>query len=214
MPALVSCQDTYMRARMLDTPGGRLPDAAYTAASWRIRAIAPEFALEDVWELPGEGAKEDFPKVVDLVCRMDPERGGARLSRALWTVRWKLGALLGWDDEEDGLGTRVLSLRERLPEDLRRTDPPAFAALPFRPLYVTDDEFAAEIANQTMHGVMHLGWVPSPNDPERYRVQMAVLVKPNGLVGKAYMLAIRPFRHLVVYPAIMRQGRSLWARMA
>src|SRR3712207_6962224 len=34
--------------------------------------------------------------------------------------------------------------------------------------------------------------------------QMAVLVKPNGLFGKAYMAAIKPFRYLIVYPALMR----------
>jgi len=34
---------------------------------------------------------------------------------------------------------------------------------------------------------------------------MAVLVKPNGLLGTAYMAAIKPFRHLIVYPAAMRQ---------
>jgi hypothetical protein len=33
---------------------------------------------------------------------------------------------------------------------------------------------------------------------------MAVLVKPNGLLGNGYMAAIRPFRHLLVYPAMMR----------
>lgn len=196
-----------------DVPGGRLPDEAYTEAAWRIHEVAPEFALEDVWELPGEGEREDFGKLVGLVCRMDPGGSGPGVVRLLWAVRWKLGALLGWDDEEGGLGRRVASLRERLPEDLRDTKPPAFATLPFSPLYVTDEEFAAEIANRTMHGVLHLGWVPSPAGDGRHRVQMAVLVKPNGLQGKAYMMAIRPFRHLVVYPAMMRQGRALWARM-
>lgn len=190
-----------------------MPDAAYTEAGWRIHEIAPDFALEDVWELPGEGEREDFGKLVGLVCRMDPGASGPGVSRLLWSVRWKLGALLGWDDEEGGLGGRVASLRERLPEDLRDTEPPAFATLPFRSLYITGDEFAAEIANRTMHGVMHLGWVPSPAGDGRYRVQMAVLVKPNGLQGKAYMMAIRPFRHRVVYPGMMRQGRALWARM-
>jgi Protein of unknown function (DUF2867) len=196
-----------------DVPGRRLPDAAFTAVPWRIREIAPDFDLEDVWELPGEGGEEDFPRLVELVCGMDPEKESGGLTRALWALRWKLGALLGWDDEEGGLGARVASLRERLPQDLRDTDPPAFAALPFRSLYVTDTEFAAEIANRTMHGVMHLGWVPSPGEADRYRVQMAVLVQPNGLTGKAYMLAIRPFRHLIVYPSLMRNGRALWAKM-
>jgi hypothetical protein len=39
---------------------------------------------------------------------------------------------------------------------------------------------------------------------------MAVLVKPNGLFGTAYMAAIAPFRHLVVYPALMRAIGQRW----
>lgn len=34
---------------------------------------------------------------------------------------------------------------------------------------------------------------------------MAVPVKPNGLFGKACMAAIAPFRHLFVYPPLMRR---------
>jgi hypothetical protein len=56
--------------------------------------------------------------------------------------------------------------------------------------------------------VMHLGWVPDGTGG--YRGQMAVLVKPNGLLGAAYMAAIRPFRHLIVYPAMMRQIGRKW----
>jgi hypothetical protein len=42
---------------------------------------------------------------------------------------------------------------------------------------------------------------------------MAVLVKPNGLFGNAYMAAIRPFRHLIVYPPLLREmERTLRAR--
>ena len=57
-------------------------------------------------------------------------------------------------------------------------------ALPFTSLYLLEDEWAAEIANRTMHGVMHLGWVP--DDAVGFRAQMAVFVKPNGLFGAAY----------------------------
>jgi hypothetical protein len=39
---------------------------------------------------------------------------------------------------------------------------------------------------------------------------MAVLVKPNGLFGTAYMAAIRPLRHLIVYPALMRGIGREW----
>jgi hypothetical protein len=43
---------------------------------------------------------------------------------------------------------------------------------------------------------------------------MAVYVKPNGLLGTVYMAAIRPFRHLIVYPPMLRQlGRDWRARV-
>jgi hypothetical protein len=93
----------------------------------------------------------------------------------------------------------VATLRNRLPRDLR--DGPAgpdLHAVPFTSVYLTDDEWAAEMANRTVHGVMHIGWVR--DEAGGYRGQMAVLVKPNGLFGRAYMAAIAPFRHLVVYP--------------
>jgi hypothetical protein len=124
--------------------------------------------------------------------------------RALFALRWKLGELLGWDSPDGGVGSRVPTLRDRLPADLREAPSgPDFAGLPFTPLYLLDDEFAAEIANRTMHGVMHVGLVPDGDGG--HRGQMAVLVKPNGLLGGLYMAAIRPFRHLVVYPQMMRQ---------
>jgi hypothetical protein len=38
---------------------------------------------------------------------------------------------------------------------------------------------------------------------------MAILVKRHGLLGTAYMAAIRPFRHLIAYPPVIREiGRS------
>ena len=130
-------------------------------------------------------------------------------ARALLALRWKIGELLGWDDEDDGLGSRVPTLRDRLPADLRDAPPgPDFDALPFTSLYLLEDEWAAEIANRTMHGVLHLGWVP--DEAGGYRGQMAVLVKPNGRFGSAYMAAIRPFRHLIVYPPLMRVIGRQW----
>ena len=79
-------------------------------------------------------------------------------------------------------------------------------------LYLLDDEWAAEIANRTMHGVLHIGWLPDQNG--RYHGQMAVYVKPNGLLGIAYMAAIRPFRHLIVYPPMLREMGRTWRERA
>jgi Protein of unknown function (DUF2867) len=187
----------------------RLPDSAHTSHPWRIHEIAPDFELEDVWALPTPGGAEDFPRLISLARSFDPEQGSSRTVRALFALRWKLGELFGWDDEGSGLGARVPTLRDRLPADLRDTLPDdQTAALPFTPLYLTDSEFAAEIANRTMHGVLHLSWVE--DDTGSYRGQMAVLVRRNGLFGSAYMAAIAPFRHLIVYPRMMREFEAGW----
>jgi hypothetical protein len=181
----------------------RLPNSAHSSRSWRIHEVTRDFRLEDVWELPGTGDRGDFPRLVQGLASGDPSHSPSAGIRILFAIRWKVGELLGWDSPDAGLGFRVPTLRDRLPADLRGGPTgPDFEALPFTPLYLTDDEFAAEIANQTMHGVMHLGRVRNPSGD--YRVQMAVLVKPNGLLGTGYMAAIRPFRHLIVYPAMMR----------
>ena len=101
------------------------------------------------------------------------------------------------------------ALRDRLPADLRAAPRgPDLGAVPMTSLYLTEDEWAAEMANRTVHSVMHVGWVPDGTGG--YRGQMAVLVKPNGLFGAAYMAAIKPFRHLIVYPALMRAIERDW----
>jgi len=189
----------------------RLPNTEHTERPWRIHEITRDFRLEDVWAIPAPDGADEFPKAVELITRLDPSRSSSRAVRTLFAIRWKIGELLGWDRPDTGVGSRVPTLRDRLPADLRDTPVPQFEALPFDSLYLLEDEFAAETANQTMHGVMHIGLVPDGTGG--YRGQMAVLVKPNGLFGNAYMAAIRPFRHLVVYPPMLRQiERSLRAR--
>jgi len=189
----------------------RQPADSHFSRPWRIHSIAPDFELEDVWALPTPGGPEDFPRLVELATSLDPARSSALPVRALFAIRWRVGGLLGWDAPDVGLGARVPTLRDRLPADLRE-DVPDFAALPFSPLYLTGDEFAAEIANKTMHGVIHLGWVP--DDDAGWRGQMAVLVKRNGLLGSAYMAAIAPFRHVLVYPPMLRELGREWERRA
>lgn len=184
----------------------RLPDSAHTSRAWRIHAIAPEFRLEDVWQLPWRGGPDDFPRLVSMLASGTPAAAASPAVRALFAARMALGSLLGWD----GAPQPAPSLRDRLPAALRGTPAPAFDALPFEPLYLLDDEFAAEIANRTMHGVLHLGRVPAGDGT--YRAQMAVLVKPEGLLGHAYMAAITPFRRLLVYPALLRQWERAWQR--
>lgn len=191
-----------------------LPKSAHTSHPWRIHEITRDFRLEDVWALPTPGGPDDFHLLVEGIAESDPEtQSPSRLARALWKVRWKLGEIFGWDEEDSGVGARVPTLRDRLPADLLDAPSgPDFPTLPFTSLYMTGDEFAAEVANKTVHGVMHLGWVS--DGAGGYRGQMAVLVKPNGFFGTVYMAAIKPFRHLIVYPPMIREIGRIWATRA
>jgi hypothetical protein len=131
----------------------------------------------------------------------------------LFALRRQLGRAVGLDRAGTGLDERVPSLRARLPADVR--DAPGWDVgddAMFSPVYRTDNEAALEIANQTVHGVLHLGWVSDGRGG--HRGQLAVLVKPNGLLGGLYLAAIAPVRHVVVYPAMMRTIATLWQATA
>jgi hypothetical protein len=188
---------------------GKLPQAAHTTQPWRIHELTRDFDLEDVWQLPALQRPEDFPRMVQMMASLDPSRSASPAVRTLFAIRWKLGGVLGLDRPAAGLDARVRTLRDRLPQDLRDGPRgPEFAALPFRPLYLLPDEWAAEIANRTMHGVLHLGMVA--DEAGALRAQMAVYVRRNGALGRVYMAAIRPFRYRIVYPAALRANERQW----
>jgi hypothetical protein len=203
----------------------RLPNAVHESRPWRIREIAPDFTVEDVWALPVHGGAEDFQTLIEVMTSSleDPANWESLPARVLWRVRDRLGSWFGlgrisapidsgWDDAAGELpipGTNETSLADRLPDDLRNTAADLhFDSVPFVPLYRTDVEFAAELSNRTVHSVMHLAWVDQGEG--RYQGQMAVYVKPRGRLGEGYMALIKPFRYWVVYPALMRQIQRAW----
>ena len=197
----------------------RIPNAAHESGPWRIHAIVPDFTLEDAWALPAEGDAGKFQTLLDLMATSDPASADSLPTRALWRVRDGLGRLFDLgrisapaNGDSAGLpipGTDETSLADRLPDDLRDTAGDVrFGSLPFSPLYRTDDEFAAEISNQTVHAVMHLAW--AERGAGRHQAEMAVYVKPRGAFGKGYMTLIKPFRLWIVYPALLRQVERTW----
>ena len=187
----------------------KLPKSAYTDPPWRMHEIAPDFTVEDVWALPTPGGPNDFPRLLRLMSSGDTSDNPSWIARTLFAIRWKLGEWFGWDDPDSKVGKRVPTLRDRLPADLR--DGPAgpeFDRLPFSSVFLTKNEFAAEMSNRTCHAVMHLTWVPDGTGG--YRGQMAVLVKPNGRLGRLYMAAILPFRYVLVYPPLLKGIAKEW----
>ncbi len=200
----------------------RIPNRAQLAQPWRIHNVVADFRLEDVWALPALcGAEDDFGRVIELATRSDPANGSSAPTRFLWGVRDRLGqwfdlgrisSAASRDKQLPIPGTREFSLADRLPDELRGSAKDVeFTHLPFVPLYRCDREFAAEVSNQTVHGVMHLAWV-GPDGDGSYYAQMAVYVKPRGGLGQAYMAFIKPFRYWIVYPALERQLVRAWRR--
>jgi len=195
----------------------RLSNSEHESHAWRIREVAPDFRLEDAWALPARGGAGDFATLLDVMASLDPANGESRVTRALFSLRYRVGGWFGWDDASRSLpipNDTSGTLSARLPEDLRDTATGLdLRSTSFTPLYRTDVEWAAELSNRTVHAVMHLAWVEKGEGV--YQGQMGIYVKPRGRFGAAYMAAIAPLRHRVVYPALMRQIERAWSvRMA
>jgi hypothetical protein len=203
----------------------RVPNEVQLAQPWRIHTVVADFTLQDVWTLPlVGGGSDDFAAAVEMTAKFNPAKAESLPTRLLWGLRDRLGAWFamgrvstpvskpaGTADRLPIPGTHEYSLAERLPADLRGTaDDVHFKNLPFVPLYRTANEFAAEISNRTVHGVLHLAWADRGDG--RHQGQMAVYVKPRGRFGEAYMAFIKPFRYLIVYPALERQIEFAWNR--
>jgi len=188
----------------------RLEAITYLEQPWRTHEVTGDFRVEDTWAFrtPGAG-RDDFPTMLAAMRAAGRSAQQPALVRFLFAARRKLGALFGWDKPSAGLGKRVASIRDRLPDDLRACPRGSeIDGLPLAAVYEVDNEAALEVANKTVHAVMHLGWVRGADGD--YMLQMAVLVKPGGWFGRLYMAAIAPFRYLIVYPALTRQWERAW----
>jgi Protein of unknown function (DUF2867) len=201
----------------------RIPNGVHDAHPWRIHEIAPDFTVEDLWALPAHGDAGDFQTLLEVIMSLDLPSSTSLPTRILWRTRDRLGRWFGLgrisvpvDGTADAAGklpipgTIETSLADRLPADLRDTANLDFGSTPFVHLYRTEDEYAAELSNRTVHAVLHLAWVDQGEG--HYQSQITVYIKPRGLFGKGYMAVIKPFRYLVVYPALMRHIERAWKR--
>ncbi len=189
----------------------RLKTEEHAAEPWRLPQVAPDFALLDAWALPARGNEEDFDDLVKLWSTLDPAQASSSVSRFLFKLRERLGQWFGWDDETNTLpipGCQESSLRGRLPPDLAPLPLPEHPKSPFVPVFRTRNEWGGELSNSTVHAAVQLGWVRQPGGD--FRGQLGIYVKTRGPFGRAYMAAIAPFRHYIVYPALMRQVGKLW----
>ena len=175
---------------------------------WRVHDLAADFDLLDVWEYPIRARPphdlrhfDEFAKSVQRDV-MD----GSTLAGLLFRIRAAAGRVFGWDERRDR------SLQDRLEPRERSNEPDGLSpteGLGFDRVYQFEDELLDEISNSTVHALMHVSWIEQ--DDGTFVPRMAVYVKPRGLLGRLYMALISPFRHLLVYPTLMRRMGSAWA---
>src|SRR5438034_819287 len=116
--------ETYVAGAPADAPHYRfvcqVPEGQYDDQRRAAVTKAMTDALvEAEGALPTPGGPDDFPRLVQGLASGDPAQSPSRAARTLWAIRWKLGKLLGWDAPDTGLGSRVPTLRDRVPADLR-----------------------------------------------------------------------------------------------
>lgn len=187
----------------------RLPNTVFTERPWRIHEFCRDFEVEDVWALQTPGGPAGLALLVKQLSGNGGHFNPSRTYRLLFAIRWRLGALLGWDKDEYAVGASYASLRDRLPDDLRDgTRGPDLRAVPLKSVYQTSDEWVTEVGNRTVHATMHIGWVG--DDQGGYTAQMTILVRKNGLLGKLYMPFILPFRRIFVTPNLVKTIGRGW----
>jgi len=173
--------------------------------------LCSDFRVLDRWRIPVTLERTEFPRFVRVFATSGfaPE---CRIARALFRIRFAVGRWLGWDGgpPQPIPGCSETTVRERLTAEERARDQSISQPLPVphhdvRPVFVFDDEALIEVANKTIHALVHLVW-------RHHGVEMIVLVKSRAWYSDLYLAAIWPFRHAIVYPAMFRSVAGAWAR--
>lgn len=202
----------------------RLPIEEHRKHAWLVSTLAPDFELLDVWRYPIElDERVPLDRFIDFMQSSQRDLVSSRgAAGALFRLRSALGRIFHWDDDKEHPssalpipGCHETSLRDRLTDADRanetngsRSDPLDGASSSFKPVYSRENELLLEISNNTVHAMMHLGRVPI--SATKWSPQLGVYAKTRGRLGVFYMGLISPFRHHIVYPAMMRTARNGW----
>ncbi len=175
----------------------------------RVDTLADDFERLDEWRVPVEASAED-PTAFSQYIRVLLSNGfetDSRIASALFSLRLKIGRALGWDGRSAPIpDAKEHSIVERLTEeDLRRNRADRFALgeslrEEVTVVYVFESEALLEVSNKTVHALIH---TYLSDEGDRAVPRVAIYIKSRGLLTRAYMAAIKPFRYLIIYPAWM-----------
>lgn len=180
-----------------------------------MHELARDFELIDVWRVPidpDSSQVSSFPEIYDFLVHVDPAEG-SRLAWLLVETRFVLGKFFRLDGGRTWIpipGTHELSLRDRLTMNDKEKNRAAEIDLPvhkigqFQVVYLFENESLVEISNRTIYALLHVGLTA------KNQLWMGVYVKSRGTLSNIYMLIIRPFRHVIIYPAWLKLIEKKW----
>jgi hypothetical protein len=189
--------------------------------SWKVNEIANDFNLWDVWEIPivaNNSVTENFQSFYKIIAGTFMKvHNNVTLTSLLFTLRYWLSKVFPLDKNINTLpipGCHETSIKSRLnDQDIalskvgkalkdNNTD------LEMRPVYLFKDESLHEFSNDTVHALIHFGWINKEDND--YTATLAIYVKPRGIYGRLYLKLIEPFRHYIVYPTMMKTIKTQW----
>jgi len=187
----------------------RIPTQEFEGLQLRVHDLLAGVPLHDVWAV-------DLPRVRSGITLDEFLRAaGARpftpspVVRALLTIRFFVGRLLGWDREPDAAQRETFATR-LTPADLSKSVAPAGTREgPFRMVYRFENEQLLELINRTAHAAALSALVETAHV---YRFYLGVYVRSVSRFTPVYLALIDPFRKLIVYPSLLRSIRTSWNR--
>lgn len=188
----------------------RMTNDEFRQKPWRVHTFLNDVPLHDLWvlHLPGGGEGRTLKDFQQLLAFDDLEHANPIVA-GLFKLRWLLGRLFGWDEEQRDIP--AASYVHRLTSDDRqrsRVEPGSNDFLG-RAIYHFEDEALTEIINRTVHAFVLLAMEQTADG---YRVVLVTYVKRVSLLTPFYMALIDPFRKLLIYPTIIRKMERIWTK--
>ncbi|MFC2164837.1 DUF2867 domain-containing protein [Acidobacteriota bacterium] len=193
---------------------------------WKVHEIAKDFELLDVWEFPilaDKTKNQDFSFFLKAL-QQPPKKDVSSffslrylIARSLIFLREYLGEIFGLDKNINSLpipDSTETSIKDRLSFEDQKSSLAGSSEEDgdneglWRMVYLYENELLTELSNDTVHALMHLGWIHKSGN--YYTAQLAIYAKPRGDFGAFYMKLIMPFRQLIVYPALMEDVKKRW----
>ncbi len=211
------------RSKMTDKQNRSETITTVQDQTWFVDKIVPDFELLDRWDIQLEtkpGKPEDLNTILEVIfSKNDANDLKNHLTEFLFWFRGVLGKWFGWDKEVNTLpipGCRECSLKERLKDfgikqDSNQNSMDLFSdddLAAFQTVYSLQNEKLLELSNNTVHGLMHYGLVKQGKT--QLLLRLSVYVKTRGKLGRFYMKLITPFRHLIVYPTLIKNSGKNW----